>query len=248
VAQKRVFGYARTSGAFSHRCWGLFAGSFPPGGLDSDFGVERSAPFEDRSGVSWRRKPKLKLVGTDTDRDRRGRTSFRGFNEQLRDERQEKARRRKAWLSSAGVLGGAALLGAVYGGGWITFPSGTAKASGVNGIRAHFSMCFVGGGYNCVVDGDTIWLEGVKIRIADIDAPETHDPRCSSEKQLGDRATLRLQELLNDGAVTLATVDRDSDRYGRKLRIVDVDGKSVGDVLVAEGLAREWDGARHPWC
>ena len=50
-------------------------------------------------------------------------------------------------------------------------------------------MCFTGGGYNCVVDGDTIWLHGEKIRIADIDAPETHDPRCSSEKELGDRAT-----------------------------------------------------------
>lgn len=106
----------------------------------------------------------------------------------------------------------------------------------------------MGGGYNCVVDGDTIWLRGVKIRIADIDAPETHDPRCSNEKQLGDRATLRLRQLLNSGIVTLETVDRDRDRYGRELRIVDVNGRSVGDALVAEGLARKWDGARHPWC
>lgn len=109
-------------------------------------------------------------------------------------------------------------------------------------------MCFIGGGYNCVVDGDTIWLQGVKIRIADIDAPETHDPRCPSEKELGDRATLRLQQLLNSSTVTLETVDRDRDRYGRELRLVDVDGQSAGAVLVAEGLAREWDGARHPWC
>ncbi len=28
----------------------------------------------------------------------------------------------------------------------------------------------------CVVDGDTIWLEGVKIRIADIDTPEISQP------------------------------------------------------------------------
>jgi endonuclease YncB( thermonuclease family) len=116
------------------------------------------------------------------------------------------------------------------------------------GVRVHFAMCFTGGGYNCVVDGDTIWLRGVKIRIADIDAPETHDPRCASEKELGDRATVRLQQLLNAGVVSLETVDRDHDRYGRELRIVDVDGQSVGTTLVAEGLAREWDGARHPWC
>jgi endonuclease YncB( thermonuclease family) len=109
-------------------------------------------------------------------------------------------------------------------------------------------MCFTGGGYNCVVDGDTIWLEGTKIRIADIDAPETHDPRCASEKQLGDHSTVRLRQLLNAGTVTLEPIDRDEDRYGRKLRIVRVDGVSVGDTLVAEGLARWYAGGRRPWC
>lgn len=116
------------------------------------------------------------------------------------------------------------------------------------GVRTHFSLCFVGGGYNCVVDGDTIWLQGAKIRIADIDAPETHDPRCASEKARGDRATRRLQQLLNSGAVTLETIGRDRDRYGRLLRIVDVDGASVGDTLVHEGLARWYEGRRKPWC
>lgn len=130
-------------------------------------------------------------------------------------------------------------------------PLKTASAANtpeVGGARAHFSMCFTGAGYNCVVDGDTIWLQGTKIRIADIDAPETHDPRCPSEKALGDRASVRLQQLLNRGVVSLETVARDRDRYGRALRIVNVNGNSVGDVLVSEGLAREWDGARHPWC
>src|SRR4249919_347673 len=40
----------------------------------------------------------------------------------------------------------------------------------------HFSLCHIGGGQNCVVDGDTIWFNGQKIRLADIDTPETHDP------------------------------------------------------------------------
>jgi endonuclease YncB( thermonuclease family) len=109
-------------------------------------------------------------------------------------------------------------------------------------------MCFIGGGYNCVVDGDTIWLEGVKIRIADIDAPETHDYHCASEKELGDRATVRLHELLERGSITLQPIDRDEDRYGRKLRIVLVNGTSVGDALVSEGLARWYAGGRRPWC
>jgi endonuclease YncB( thermonuclease family) len=115
-------------------------------------------------------------------------------------------------------------------------------------LRARFGLCFVGGGYNCVVDGDTIWLQGRKIRIADIDARETHDPRCASEKELGDRATLRLQQLLNRGSIRLRPADRDRDRYGRLLRVVLVGGESVGDVLIGEGLARPYAGHRRPWC
>src|SRR3546814_7054959 len=33
----------------------------------------------------------------------------------------------------------------------------------------------------CVVDGDTFWLEGEKIRIADIDTPEISEPKRSEE-------------------------------------------------------------------
>ena len=101
---------------------------------------------------------------------------------------------------------------------------------------------------HCVVDGDTIWFQGVKIRIADIDAPETHDPKCASEQALGDRATQRLIQLVNSGEVTLSSIERDEDRYGRKLRIVMVDGESVGDTLVGEGLVRWYEGGRRPWC
>lgn len=113
---------------------------------------------------------------------------------------------------------------------------------------AQFSLCFVGGGFNCVVDGDTFWMEGERIRVADIDAPETHPPHCATEADLGQRATRRLQELLNDGPVELEAIDRDRDQYGRKLRIVTRHGESLGLRLVAEGLARNWTGSRQPWC
>jgi endonuclease YncB( thermonuclease family) len=113
---------------------------------------------------------------------------------------------------------------------------------------ASFDMCKWGSGYNCVVDGDTIWLEGQNVRIADIDAPETHEPSCAEERVLGDRATVRLRQLLNSGEVTLASIDRDMDVYGRKLRIVEVNGASVGGRLVDEGLARWNAGGRRPWC
>lgn len=100
----------------------------------------------------------------------------------------------------------------------------------------------------CVVDGDTFRLRGEIIRIADIDTPEVVDFKCGAEKALGDRATLRLAALLSAGPFELGGIDRDTDVYGRRLRIVLRDGRSLGEVLVAEGLARRWDGSRHAWC
>ena len=99
-----------------------------------------------------------------------------------------------------------------------------------------------------MVDGDTLWITGQKVRVADIDAPETHDYRCPEEKALGDRATQRLLELVNSGSVTMQTIERDEDVYGRKLRIVMVNGTSVGDTLVSEGLVRPYEGGRKSWC
>jgi endonuclease YncB( thermonuclease family) len=112
----------------------------------------------------------------------------------------------------------------------------------------YFRLCHIGGGYNCVVDGDTFHYHFTRIRIADIDTPETHPPRCASEAELGRRATLRLQELLNQGPFTLEPIDRDHDQYGRQLRIVMRGSVSLGARLVDEGLARRWTGSRQPWC
>ncbi len=115
--------------------------------------------------------------------------------------------------------------------------------------RAPFRLCAGRSQLNCVVDGDTIWHGGVKIRIADIDTPEVFSPKCASEAALGRQATERLLELINAGPFEVVpSGSRDADRYGRKLRILERHGHSLGDTLVAEGLARRWDGARRSWC
>lgn len=113
---------------------------------------------------------------------------------------------------------------------------------------ASFGFCHEGGGTNCVVDGDTIYYHGTKIRIADIDTPETHEPRCGEEAALGAKATQRLHALVNAGPFTLQQIDRDEDVYGRKLRILTRGGESLGETLVDEGLARWYEGGRQPWC
>lgn len=114
--------------------------------------------------------------------------------------------------------------------------------------HASFDLCRGRSGGTCVVDGDTIHFQGTTIRIADIDTPEVGRPQCPSEKALGDRATLRMIELLNQGPIEIGDYPRDQDRYGRKLRIIRRNGHSLGEILVVEGLARRWDGARHSWC
>ena len=98
-----------------------------------------------------------------------------------------------------------------------------------------------------VIDGDTFRYAGEKIRIADIDTPEVRG-RCAYETALAARATERLAVLLAAGPFQLEPVERDEDRYGRKLRIVTRGGRSIGDQLVSEGLARTWSGRREPWC
>ena len=115
-------------------------------------------------------------------------------------------------------------------------------------VVAHFAECAGPARITCVVDGDTFWLNGTKIRIADIDTPEVSNPSCSRELMLGQKATARMRELLNAGPFDLITTDRDEDVYGRALRIVSRNGTSLGDILVREGLAHVWDGSRHSWC
>ncbi|ESR22731.1 thermonuclease family protein [Lutibaculum baratangense] len=100
---------------------------------------------------------------------------------------------------------------------------------------------------DCVIDGDTFRLGPEKIRIADIDTPELNGA-CPRERQLAVQARDRLQVLLGEGPFELKRGARDTDRYGRSLRTVTRDGRSLGAVLVAEGLAREWTGRRRGWC
>jgi len=149
-------------------------------------------------------------------------------------------------------LAGMLLAGIVGGLAWAMLPAAApapaAPAAPAAAPRTAFGFCHSGGGTNCVVDGDTFRMAGDKIRIADIDTPETHPARCPEEARLGAAATQRLQALLNSGAVTLHPIDRDTDRYGRKLRRVEVNGRGVGDTLIAEGLARPYRGRRMDWC
>lgn len=104
-----------------------------------------------------------------------------------------------------------------------------------------------------VVDGDTVDLDCLgegrfRARLMGYDTPETHNPRCSAEAVHGRAATLRLRTMVANARRIDATLGR-WDRYERRLVQLSVDGRDVGQRLIAEGLALPYDGGRRPdWC
>lgn len=101
-----------------------------------------------------------------------------------------------------------------------------------------------------VTDGDTFRLEsGERIRIAGIDAPETHRDQagCAGETVLGLRAKDRAKALLAGREVTFHRVGRS---YNRTVATVVVDGRDLGIELVRIGVAKWWPHGRPKpiWC
>lgn len=93
-----------------------------------------------------------------------------------------------------------------------------------------------------IIDGDTVAIDGERIRILNIDAPETRGARCEAELIAGLRAKERLAQLLRAGPVTIRRCDgsRCLDRFGRTLARLEAGAGDVGEALVAEGRALPW--------
>ena len=102
-----------------------------------------------------------------------------------------------------------------------------------------------------VLDGDTIEdrATNIRYRLANIDAPETGDnARCFTEALMGERAKFRTIGLIERAGVVSARHTVRLDPYGRRVAYIEVDGVDLGELLVAQGLARRWRGRREKWC
>lgn len=97
----------------------------------------------------------------------------------------------------------------------------------------------------CVVDGDTVWVNGEKIRLEGIDAPEPRG-RCYEERIASAKATERLRVLLTNNHFTIKRSG--TDRYGRTLARLMIGNRSAGEIMISEGLVRKWRGRRENWC
>lgn len=117
-----------------------------------------------------------------------------------------------------------------------------------------------------VVDGDTIRVAGYAnaIRLVGFNTPETAEPECANERQLGKRASARLKKLVTTPNVKFqrvpcacnpGTEGTKACNHGRSCGILLVDGRNVGDLLIREGLAVPFKCGKtscpptpRPWC
>lgn len=114
---------------------------------------------------------------------------------------------------------------------------------------AKFMLCEALPHRSCVQNGDLFWLRGAAIRISDIRAPDRYAALCPAESILAWKSAQRLRDLLNAGPFELAEeTSHDGGYVDEVLRIVMRDGKSIGQMLLDEGLAKPWSAEEPDWC
>ena len=117
-----------------------------------------------------------------------------------------------------------------------------------------------------VIDGDTIrvYRQQPNVRLVGFNAPETRNAACDAEADLGAKATRRLRDLIRAGNLDFiyvkcscpeGTEGTFACNYGRDCGTLKSNGRDVGAILIAEGLAVPFVcGPTHcprtpkPWC
>jgi endonuclease YncB( thermonuclease family) len=103
-----------------------------------------------------------------------------------------------------------------------------------------------------VVDGDTVRIAGVSIRLTDYDAPELFSPKWPREHELAWKAKVELERIIS--RVKLELVTCATSNYGRLCAEGTIEGKPLATHMIGLGLASPyvcWPGhcqAKRNWC
>lgn len=90
-----------------------------------------------------------------------------------------------------------------------------------------------------VIDGDTLEVDGTRVRLWGIDAPEMQQT-CVGGYQAGVQASAALTTLLSSSSERLACDQVDIDRYGRVIAVCRFGDVDIAAELVRSGMAMDW--------
>ncbi|MEN9018025.1 MAG: thermonuclease family protein [Hellea sp.] len=94
-------------------------------------------------------------------------------------------------------------------------------------------------------DGDSGKIDGVKFRLANIDAPESgrlgqrSGAKCPEEVELGKQAKEFVTSLTNNADINISK-NYGEDRYGRLVVDLNVNGKDIAVIGLRRGFFRSW--------
>lgn len=104
-----------------------------------------------------------------------------------------------------------------------------------------------------VVDGDTVSLicpeDGmVSARLLGFDTPEKYAPQCLNEFVAAEKASWALRTMIQK-ADRMSLTHQGTDRYGRALVTLELDGVDVARAMIRAGHGRQYGGGlRGSWC
>ena len=96
---------------------------------------------------------------------------------------------------------------------------------------------------SCVLDGNTFWYGGEFMRLQAVNPPA---PQVACVASTADAARDRLMKLLNTGEIFVFRYGTDAE--GHTLTQVLVEGREVGQTLIAEGLAQPSSASTGAFC
>lgn len=99
-----------------------------------------------------------------------------------------------------------------------------------------------------VLNGDTVVVGVItKVSLANVDAPDTYQPKCPKEYEIGMGATTLAKMIMPKGSVVILRDMREGEDKHTTANVFTVDDLDVGNALVTHGLAK-YKSKQYDWC